>query len=391
MKKIIILSLIGCYITVISAIAQTSKTDQIVKMDNSIILALIDEVTETEIFYKLPSSPKGAMQKIERTEVLKIIYAAGNIDEINKPLAKAKTDRIIRKDGGVVEGIIVSISAGKVEYKNINDDGLIYMLSGADVAKVEYADGTIKDLSLKSKKEKTVKEKTEREKIVKVKTEKKKVQSFENQVTNQQPVAKPRQLLDIPRFVIGIGGEGTYALEPLSKKWVGTNDSLGIQQGFGVSIRTDVHLSKFVAFSFSAGINQWQIQRNYILKDVKTQTTTTQYSSLDKFVMIPLQAGFKFYIAKGFYIMPEASFNIVSSDFKNNDGEIANPNGNTKISSSLSKVGYGGSIGAEVYKLPFVIDISARLHTVKAEDFRTIGEPLYFAGLRLGIGLAPKK
>jgi hypothetical protein len=390
MKKAIILFLISSGLMNLSAIAQNKKNDQIVKLDNVVLEVLIDEVSETEIFYKLPNNPKGPLQKISKSEVQKIVFSSGAIDEINQPKPMSKVDKIVRKDGRIIEGKIVSMSIGKVEYKSLSDDdGTVYMVSGADISKVEYSDGTVKDFIAKDKKSQTPK--TSKEKKDVSKTEKKKIQTFENQVSNQKPNGKPRQLLDIPRFVVGIGGEGTYALEPLSKKWVATNDSAGIQQGFGISLRTDIHLSKFVAFSLTAGYNQWQVQRNYILKDVKTQTTTTQYSSLDALSIIPIQAGFKFYVAKGFYIMPEGSFNFIASDFKNNDGEVANPNGTSNISASLSKVGFGGSVGCEVYKLPFVIDISAHVHTVKAETFRNIGEPLYFAGLRLGIGFAPSK
>jgi hypothetical protein len=390
MKKAILLFLISCGLTNIAAIAQNKKNDQIIKLDKVVLEVLIDQVSETEIFYKLPNNQKGPMQKIAKSEVQKIVFSSGAIDQIYQPKNMSIVDKIVRKDGRIIEGKIVSANVGKVEYKTLSDDdGTIYMVSGADISKIEYADGTVKDFIAKDKKpQKNTIPKVKKEVV---KTEKKNVQISENQVSKQKPINKPSPVSDTPRFVVGIGGEGTYALEPLSKKWVATNDSAGIQQGYGISLRTDIHLSKLVAFSLTAGYNQWQIQRNYILKDVKTQSTTTQYSSLDALSIIPIQAGFKFYIAKGFYIMPEASFNFIASDFKNNDGDVANPNGTSKISASLSKVGFGGSVGCEVYKLPFVIDVSAHIHTIKAESFRNIGEPLYFAGLRLGIGFAPSK
>ena len=376
MKKNILLILIGCLVS-LGTLAQTKKTDQIVKLDNSVIEVIIDEVSEDEILYKLPNNPRGPIQKVKKAEVLKLIYASGTVEEINTLQPTAKADKIIRKDGRVIQGKIVSVSPGKVEYKSLDTNDLsVYMVSGADVTKLEYADGTTRELLEKNKKTKA--------------TPKKNV-TFEQQVAQHSVVAKPRRLLDLPKFVFGIGVDGLYVLEPLSKQWVASGDSTGIQQGVGFSVNTDIHLTKGIALSLLTGYHQWQVQRNYTLKDLATQAKSTQYSTVDKFGIIPLQAGLKLYLAKGFYINPNASFNLITTTFTNKDGDIPNPNGVGATTSSLSKVGYGGNLGFEVYKLPFVIDFSARFQVVNAESFRNIGEPLYYAGLRLGIGFAVDK
>lgn len=289
-----------------------------------------------------------------------------------------KPDKIFRKDGGVIEGKVINASVGKVEYLNLSEnDGVVYIVSGYDVAKIEYADGTIKDYTLKEKKKKipttTI-------------TEKSKPSDYDKTITIKKVSPSKKGFLDSPRFVVGIGVEGTYVLEPLSKRWVATNDSAAIQQGYGYIFQADYHITKGVAFNFGIGLNQWKVQRNYLQREAKSQVNTIQYTSTDNFLMIPIQAGLKFYIAKGFYLMPNATYNLLSSKLITKDGLVQNPNGNNEFKFSSNNIGYGGSIGCEVYKRPLIIDLSARFQTANFNKFRSIDEPLSYAGLRLGIG-----
>jgi Outer membrane protein beta-barrel domain len=290
-----------------------------------------------------------------------------------------KPDKIFRKDGGLIEGKVINASVGKVEYLNLlENDGVVYIVSGYDVAKIEYADGTIKDYTLKDKKKKVA--------TTTITDKSKPSESAYKPTTVKKTSRTKKGFLDSPRFVLGFGVEGTYVLEPLSKKWVSVNDSAAIQQGYGFNIQADYHITKGVGFSFGVGLNQWQVQRNFLQKEAKTQVNTIQYSSLDKFSMIPIHLGLKLYIAKGFYIMPDATYNVISSKLETKDGLVQNPSGNNVYKFSSNNIGYGGGIGCEVYKSPFVIDLSARFQTANFNQFRGIDEPLSYAGLRLNIG-----
>jgi hypothetical protein len=389
--KIIIKSIAVFLCFCSTLLAQTPKTDKIVKQDESILEVIIDEIGEDEILYTLPNAAKNSsLLKIKKAEIWKITYASGKTIILNQKMEatpQEKSDRIVRKGGQVINGKIISVSPQLVKYTTTDaNKGEEFMLSGKDVERVEYADGTIKDFSSKSNKKKDPNSSTK-----KPKKDTRKKDDFSQQVAKQKKSSKPRQLLDIPRLVIGVGAEGTYILEPLSKQWVAANDSAGLQQGIGLSFRADFHITKGIALSASVGYNLWQVQRNYVSKDLQTQTNIVQYSSTDKFGIIPVQAGIKLYLAKGFYIMPEASYNIIVSNYSNNNGAVPNPNGTIQVDTKLSKLGYGGSIGFEVYKKSFIIDVSARFNMIQANNFRNFNEPLTYAGLRLGIGFGIDK
>lgn len=380
MKKAILFTFFIGLIMNISAISQTPKNDQIFKMDNSVISCIIDEISETEIFYKLPNNLNGGILKVAKSSVLKITYSNGTTDIINK--AKEKTEKIIKKDGSTIEGKIINVTKDKIEYTNpYSYDGAVYVVSGIEVSKVVYPDGSTKSMASLSKAFKEKKDKPKVEKKDKIK-----IQTFEKQYVQQNQTSKPKQVSDLPHFVITAGVDGNYVLEPLSKRWVATDDSAAIQQGIGASLRADLHLTKGIALSATIGFNQWQVQRNYISTDPVSKSKIIQYSSSDKFQTIPIQLGFKLYIANGFYLQPQGTFNLISSTLANKDENILNPNGNGTTKTSLSKIGYGGSIGCEIYKLPFVVDMSVFVQSINANGYKGIDEPLYYTGLRLGVG-----
>jgi hypothetical protein len=64
------------------AYAQNAKPDKIVRRDNKVIEAIVQEVTlNGEIAYKKFSSPKGATFKVPTIEVARIEYSTGYVDE----------------------------------------------------------------------------------------------------------------------------------------------------------------------------------------------------------------------------------------------------------------------------------------------------------------------
>ncbi len=76
---------LGCLfltISTLAATAQVRKPDMLYKKDKSIIEAVIVEVSDTEIEYRRFSAPDGAVYKIKKADVSKIVYTNGETEEL---------------------------------------------------------------------------------------------------------------------------------------------------------------------------------------------------------------------------------------------------------------------------------------------------------------------
>jgi hypothetical protein len=66
----------------------TQKSDLIVKRDESMIPAVVTEVSDTEILYKRASNPTGPTYRIKISEIQSIRYANGETEQFNQPPAQ---------------------------------------------------------------------------------------------------------------------------------------------------------------------------------------------------------------------------------------------------------------------------------------------------------------
>ena len=123
------------------------KTDVIYRLDQTFLEVIIDEVGESNIVYFLPNDSQKRPQKIRKQEVWKVVYANGDVEEIN-PLPKnvptlnpvEKTDLIFRKDNTIIEAEILKISDNQVTYTLFGKD-IERHISPQEVSKIVYSNG----------------------------------------------------------------------------------------------------------------------------------------------------------------------------------------------------------------------------------------------------------
>ncbi|MFC0182167.1 hypothetical protein ACFFJX_06205 [Pseudarcicella hirudinis] len=76
MKKTLLIILITFWLSDRTAFAQV-KTDRIYRTDKTIIEGKIEEISETEILYKISGNAKAPVKHIARKDVRRIVYANG--------------------------------------------------------------------------------------------------------------------------------------------------------------------------------------------------------------------------------------------------------------------------------------------------------------------------
>lgn len=119
MRKSIFLS-IFLFVAFVSANAQ----DVILKTDKSIILAVVQEINETEVLYKDISNPKGDVSKESVKNILKIKFANGSEHIFNQEVTiSQKSPDVVQGVLTQNEGVITDESAGKMKgdgYKSLS-------------------------------------------------------------------------------------------------------------------------------------------------------------------------------------------------------------------------------------------------------------------------------
>ncbi len=84
MKKSLLL--LCCLLLSISAVSQTVKADVIIKRDNTKMEVIIQEINNSTIKYTRLSSPTRPVFTIEKSEVVSILYANGEVDSFENIL-----------------------------------------------------------------------------------------------------------------------------------------------------------------------------------------------------------------------------------------------------------------------------------------------------------------
>ena len=93
MKKKIVLLILQFPIVILTTFAQ----DVIYKKDSTRIQAKVSEVTETVIKYKKFSNPTGPSYELSKSEIVKIVYPDGSVDDFSKQdstTAKSSVDKM---------------------------------------------------------------------------------------------------------------------------------------------------------------------------------------------------------------------------------------------------------------------------------------------------------
>lgn len=80
----LLLILFGILSDELSAQTTSDRPDIIYKIDNTNILAIINEVTDTEVVYRRASNPTGPLFRTRRSEIQSVRYANGETEEFTK-------------------------------------------------------------------------------------------------------------------------------------------------------------------------------------------------------------------------------------------------------------------------------------------------------------------
>ncbi|MEI7581226.1 hypothetical protein [Runella sp.] len=148
------------------------KTDVIYRLDQTFLEAIIDEVGESDILYFLPKDSQKRPQKIRKQEVWKLVYANGDVEEIN-PLPKnsplpetvEKSDLIFRKDNTIIEAKILKISDNRVTYTLFGKE-IERHIPIQEISKIVYSDGNVEQFNQPSLPEPVAVQPFKEEKVV---------------------------------------------------------------------------------------------------------------------------------------------------------------------------------------------------------------------------------
>lgn len=288
-----------------------------------------------------------------------LLFSSIGWAQTTTPAQTRKPDLIFKKDKAVLEVRIEQLTFKGVRYHlAANPNSSLREIPINEVAKIRFADGTEKVFT--------------------------QLQTAAL-VAEPKPVSSPalsieaRRQPGAPFLTLAVGGEGTYLLGAPS--WVADSAKTGFRFGAGVSAALDVHLTNWLAISIGGGLNRYIVERRFFSTEsiAFLRTTTT-------FQQIPIHLGLKLYPAKQIYFMPEAGIQLLTYSYK--DGTDLGG------ASSSQRLAYGGSIGTEFGSRTLWFDLSAKYHVVQAKSigpsFAAI-EPVYYTGIRLGMGFTIRK
>ncbi|MFN4144995.1 MAG: hypothetical protein ACK4GN_04160 [Runella sp.] len=374
--------------------AQT-RNDLIYKVDQTSFAANVDEIGEAEIMYFLPTDAlKQRPQRIAKAQVWKIVFANGDVEELNQPQAKAPVvatnDRIVQKNGTVLEGNVVKVGERTVEYRRVGaTSGPVYEIEIAKLNRIEYANGevekfvktlAVKPTSSSSKPTAAAKPKSEKAKTAAKPATSKPKKEVAQRAPRVKPTRTKAPATDREFFSLTAGGDAAYVLG--AKEWTDEKRGIGMGIGAGASVSASLHITRWLAITANGGLLQWEIERNF--KDSLSSNLLMRRNNVIK--MIPINAGLKIYPAKGFYIAPQVSYTLyqeTGSDFDpktETTTEFFGYKGN--------KLGYRGEIGYEHRGKGFRWQLGVYYSTLLIKDlneFKKI-DPMSFVGARLAIG-----
>jgi len=155
MTKRIFILVVAMLLSVAGVFAQ----DIIKKCNDEEIKAIVQEVGNYEITYKLFNSPNGETKILKKDLIHSILFSSGNREVFNcQEVTKTKQseppkeeqepaqvpfpDLIILTDGEVIEGFVKEIGYDDVAYiKAQNPNGPSYILKQSSILKIRYANG----------------------------------------------------------------------------------------------------------------------------------------------------------------------------------------------------------------------------------------------------------
>ncbi|GAB4025614.1 hypothetical protein [Spirosoma koreense] len=360
------------------ALAQSSRTDALYKLDRTSIDVKIDELTDTDVIYVDPATPK-VKKTIARRQVWKIVFSDGSTETITPLTDKTTdTDQITLIDQTTVQGNVTRRDDRKLYYTKPNDPtNTQYELLLSRLGRIHYATGKDEVFS------KTGGNAVNNQPAIRAE----KTIDAAPMADNSAPAASYSDPAAFSRIHLTVGPEFAYYPGLLNKDraWLNDSTGFGMKQNIGVSLRFDYLLLRRLAVSATVGYYGWELVRKY------TREGISEYSETKRLTQIPVQIGFKIYPLSSFYVMPEGGATLLFSSYKTSDAHPEPSNESTQA----TPITYGGSIGYEIRRNALLLDFSLRyqilgVHNLHSPDF-TINENLNITSLRIGIGFGTSR
>jgi hypothetical protein len=350
--------------------AQTSS-DQIYKLDKSIIQAVVDEIGDREIIYFSPKdTAKRTSLRIPRKQVWKIVYENGETELINSPTpaaatAKApevvreseaaKADRIFLANKTMITGKITKVTEDKIEYTR-QESGPVYEVARKNLARIEYGNGQVEDFASA----KPVKAAKKQEEVVQVKEE-----VAADKAAKSNPLSK---------LSVTVGFEGNYLLG--AKIWTDKEDGVGLMTLLGGSVRGNYELTKSIAAFLTLGYSQASVQKNYLSGEELIYNEKVSLAGPNAGI------GFKYFFKESLYAMVQgrANFLKIKSEILE-DGEESEQ----QLSATCPSFGLGLGFTRKISRVTFEAELHYQMMQSK---FNSVTDPFHMVGARIGIGMA---
>jgi len=311
---------IGMSISTLSFAQQ--QADKILTIDNTKIEGRVLEITETLIRYKDFYDAQGIVKTIAKTQVYKITYSNGYIEEYNSVSAPATA-----QDEALQQQNLQLYGTG-------NDNNQINQTQ-----------------------DNTAIPQQETEEVFGITTGKEK-----------KAVIRERQTTGL---IVGLGLAAAYMLG--DSPWV-SEEGMGFRQGFGGSARLQYTLpSRKLGFMGTVGYSQWSVRRVFGPEEEITLA----------FKNLSVSAGIKTYFGGGFYFSIEGGLhNLQLGSETVIDSEVEAASENTSEIGIAGGVGYEFLAGPLLLDISGKYNLIGIGLNPDYEDLGNIG----FIGVRLGIG-----
>ncbi|GAB3504507.1 hypothetical protein GCM10027341_34910 [Spirosoma knui] len=364
------------------ALAQTSPTDVLYKVDHSTINVKIDELTDTDVVYFESTAPT-VKKTVTRSQIWKIVFRDGSTEVITaQPGKTATTDQITLVDRTIINGKVGQRDERKLYYTKASDPtNTQYELLLTRLDRIRYVDGR-EEIFRQAVVSKQPKGPSRADNEAPVKTTPAPVPT--DDLSTGSATASYKDPMAFPHLHLTVGPEFAYYPNALNanRAWLDDSTGFGMKQNIGFSLRLDYLLFRRLGASLTAGYYGWELVRRY------TRDGVDQYSETKRLTQVPIQLGLKLYPFGSFYVMPEAGATLAFASV-NTSANHPTPADESVRSTPIT---YGGSLGYEIRSKALLLDLSLRYQLLNVKNLnytafrQSLNEQVNIASFRIGIG-----
>ncbi|GEO04162.1 hypothetical protein AAE02nite_18260 [Adhaeribacter aerolatus] len=343
----------------ISALAQEIRPDTIYQKDLTKIEVKVVEVTDSLVLYQVLEEINAPVNRLNRDLIIKIVYGNGVVEVFSSSeVEKLKVDKITQE----------------------NKDSVVLKQKEITSENKKVVSNKIKKPT-RSKRQSIVKanQKVGEQLSKQVEKEEKKPQLIIAKTDSVQPLlvkhkVKEKKNKYRPRAILSLAAEKSKMLTgALEEETISNYD-----EGYGGLLQFQYNVSNRMGLKLSSGYMQWSR---------KDSVNPTQ-STVSTFRTMPLMLGIKHYYNRVVYLTLEGGVAAQKTSIKTFENELKNKNWQLHTSDYTFQPSAALSLGAEVKITKLVLDVSPYFQWLYTEgtEYGT-----YYAGLRVGIGLAMGK